>query len=57
MEPGGKQIRKMPRKRKWWKDFDLYLMLCPMMLLILVFSYKPDRPRAAGIYGHSQDRI
>ena len=41
MEPGGKQIRKMPRKRKWWKDFDLYLMLCPMMLLILVFSYKP----------------
>lgn len=41
MEPGGKQIRKMPRKRKWWKDIDLYLMLCPMMLLILVFSYKP----------------
>lgn len=40
MEPG-KQTCRTPQKRKWWKDFDLYLMLCPMMLLILVFSYKP----------------
>ena len=35
------QTCRMPQKRKWWKDFDLYLMLCPMMLLILLFSYKP----------------
>ena len=36
-----KQACKMLHQKGQWKDFDLYLMLCPMLLLIFVFAYKP----------------